>query len=75
MNCTVQSLAEDNATQKVAKCNLGSDNFTKVAGVFSAEERLFKSNTYTKKKKKKILEILKQVRMTATLGKLTTKGL
>lgn len=74
MNCTVQSLAEDNATQKVAKCNLGSDNFTKVAGVFSAEERLFKSNTYTKKKKK-ILEILKQVRMTATLGKLTTKGL
>lgn len=49
MICTVQSLAKNNTTQKVAKCDLGPDNFTKVAGVFSAKERLFKSNTHIKK--------------------------
>lgn len=72
MICTVQSLAKNNATQKVDKCNLGSDNFTKVAGVFSAKERVFKSKTHILKK---ILAILKQIRKTATLGKLTIKQL
>lgn len=46
MICTVPSLAKENATQKAAKCNLRLDNFTKVAGVFLAEERLFKSSTH-----------------------------